>query len=1044
FILNVPPGLKSIVFNFTGYNSGMVPDVRIQAGHTATVDATLETTVFELEMIVFEAEPEPLIPRDNVQTKQRLPSDFSSSMPVGRLDDALALKAGVVQDDAGKFSIRGGRLGKEAVYIDGILVRAFSERSYLSDKISSDNSPLVVGKNAVEEVNVITGGFNAEYGQAQSGVINIISREGTTKLVGSAQLITDGMMPKTSDYGYNELSVEVGGPLGLPGFSSFFLSAELKGTADANPVAADGGFRGIDSRFVERLNSSLEQLGLYDPNSPAARNVGFLDANSLEDGVQMLDSYSFANVLWWDASGDGLPDERLIVPGDRFDSGTRQLETAGVYSAPNQARLPGNSGDLYSISGKVSWYAASGLKFIGSYMGSRNQRVYYQHSNIFNAPERRNPGERVRTSNVILGADWTIHQSAENSTNLIIRASSYRNKQNGGALSPGSSSRSTKGGFGTSNLALISESRTALDDIYQAVEGCEPTLTNYPVYKSGYLNAFASTFTPLPGQRGQSNVSNPMLLFNQSGLPHRMVNDLEERLTLKADFDAQLGRYNRLKIGGEVQRMTVETGHFFYVGGPLQDAWSVKPGIYSAYAQNRLDLGDLVLDTGLRLDYFDPAADFPSVPGEALAQDSRYRAEKKFKASPRIEVGFPVTDRSQLRLSYGIFAQVPAFSDYYSLIDRDVQQDLASDNVNNFFGNGRLDMPYTTAFEAGFTMLLSDDLYLDFVGYNKDIRGNIAYRWLTPEQLLDLGGQADQRASTRFGKNLLVATNGDHGNIKGFDLSINRRFSNYWSANASYSLTFARSSASNPLEFAQAYGRQIIRDPITGRDKNPDPPSEQTPTNNDQTHTLNLQLSMNLPHDFRSGTLEGRILGDLGAYLTWHLHTGRPYTVVNRLGNLATDENNNARTRAIKIANLRVTKLLPLGDRLGAGRRLSFFVEVMNLFNTVNIKPSMVNPTTGEPGVDRFLTGELAGQLGRFTSMPEAVTVLDEAENNMELSTDPAERFQLAQIRDINGNGLIEYPETFALRLAALLAAMDNPRAYLRPREVRMGLRFDF
>ncbi|HUU27918.1 MAG TPA: carboxypeptidase-like regulatory domain-containing protein [archaeon] len=1041
FILNLPPGLKTLRFNFTGYRPALVENVRIQAGHTVTVNSSMETMVFELEAIVFEGEAEPLVPRDNVQTKQRIPSDFSSSMPVGRLEDALALKAGVVENEAGKFSIRGGRLGKEAVYIDGILVRAFSEQAYLSDKISADNSPLSVGKNAVEEVNVITGGFNAEYGQAQSGVINIISREGGNEIKGSVQLITDGFMPRTSDYGYNELSCDLGVPLGLPSFSSLFLSAEIKGTADATPAVGGehGGFLGINEVFLDRLNSYLDQLGLYDPNSAASRKVGLLDANSFQEDVQRLDRYSFANVFWNDTNGDGLPDQRLIISGDRFTGGTRELDPAGVYFASNPARNPGNSGDLYSLSGKLTWYTGPSLKFLATFMGSRNQRIYYQHENIFNAPERRNAGDRVRTTNTIFGLDWIIHQSAEKSANLIIRASTYSNKQNGGALSPDSYLRSTVGGFGLSNLSFISESRTSLDDIYQAVRGYEPTLTTYPTYNSGYLNAFASTFTPLPGQRGQDNLANPLLLFNESGLPLRLVNDLEERFTFKADFDAQVDQYNRVKMGAELQRMKIYTRHFFYVGGPLQDAWTVEPKIYASYAQNRLDLGDLVLDTGLRLEYFDPAADFPSVPGETLPEDSRYKARKKLKFSPRVEVGFPVTDRSQLRLSYGVFAQVPAFSDYYSLLNRDIQQDLASDNINNYFGNGRLDMPYTTAFEAGFTTLLSENVYLDFVGYNKDTRGDIAYRWLTPQELLDLGGQGT-RQSTRFGKNLFMATNGDQGNIKGFDLSFSRRMAGYWSASANYSLTFARSSASDPQEFARAYGRQIIRDPLTGQDKNPDPPSNQSPTDNDQTHTVNLQLSVELPPDFKEGSLAGKLLSGTSAFFTWHFHSGRPYTVSDRLGNLATGENNNARTHSVKLADLRVSRRFPLGKK----RRLSCFVEIMNLLNTVNIKPSRVNPTTGEPGVDRFLLGELSKQLTSFTSIPESRTVEQEAEYNTELAEDPLERLQLAQIRDINGNGLVEYPEAFALRLAALLAAMDNPMAYLRPREVRLGFRFDF
>jgi len=335
-------------------------------------------------------------------------------------------------------------------------------------------------------------------------------------------------------------------------------------------------------------------------------------------------------------------------------------------------------------------------------------------------------------------------------------------------------------------------------------------------------------------------------------------------------------------------------------------------------------------------------------------------------------------------------------------------------------------------------MILSEQIYLDFVGYNKDIRGNVAYRWLIPAQLLDLGGDAT-RTSTRFGKNLFVATNQDHGNIKGFDLSFSRRMANYWSTYISYSLSFARTSASDPQEFARAFGRQIIRDPISGRDKNPDPPSEQSATDTDQTHTLNLQFSMNLPGDFREGTWSGKLLGATGAFFTWRFHSGRPYTLANSQGNLATGENNTGRTRSFQVADLRVTRSFSLSERL----RLTVFAEVMNLFNRENINSLKVNPTTGQPGVDAFLLGELERRVGSFTSIPEPNTIEEEAAAT-EFSQDPAERLLVAGIRDLDGDGLVEYPETFALGLAGLLAAMDNPRAYGRPREVRLGVRFSF
>ena len=161
--------------------------------------------------------------------------------------------------------------------------------------------------------------------------------------------------------------------------------------------------------------------------------------------------------------------------------------------------------------------------------------------------------------------------------------------------------------------------------------------------------------------------------------------------------------------------------------------------------------------------------------------------------------------------------------------------------------------------------------------------------------------------------------------------------------------------------------------------------------------------------------------------------------MVDRQGNLLTGENNNSRTESLSYANLRLTRRIPIDNY----RRLSIFLEVMNLFNRKNIRASRINPTTGQPGVDRYLLGELENTLTSFTTAPEAVTVEQEAQRS-ELSGDPAERLLLAQIRDINGDGMVDYTESFALQTAALLAAMDNPRAWLRPREIRLGVRLDF
>ena len=243
FILNVPVGRRSITFQRTGYRKKTVSGVSLSAGHTATVDVMLESSVIEMGGIVVVAAEEPLVPRDNVQTAQRFDSGTARDIPAESLEQIISLQAGVVTDPYGQFNIRGSRQGRQAVYLDGMLVRSFNERAY-----EADNSPLAVATNAIEEVSIITGGFSAEFGQAGGGVINEITREGGERLSGSARLVSDGFMPRGRDYGYNRLQANIGGPVPWLEGASFFFSTELLGRADRSPRS--GGFRGVDQRTL--------------------------------------------------------------------------------------------------------------------------------------------------------------------------------------------------------------------------------------------------------------------------------------------------------------------------------------------------------------------------------------------------------------------------------------------------------------------------------------------------------------------------------------------------------------------------------------------------------------------------------------------------------------------------------------------------------------------------------------------------------------------------------------------------------------------------
>jgi len=177
FILNVPPGRRSVTVTFTGYQKTTVANQMILAGQTVTINVNLSSTIVELEGITVEGESEVLLPRDQTASKQRMTAASIAETPATRLEDMMILEAGVQTGGQEAFSrgvrIRGGRLGEEARVVDGVTVRNYTADPFRSGlgwvweqeegSLSEDTTPLEFSTGAVEEVDIITGGFQAEY-----------------------------------------------------------------------------------------------------------------------------------------------------------------------------------------------------------------------------------------------------------------------------------------------------------------------------------------------------------------------------------------------------------------------------------------------------------------------------------------------------------------------------------------------------------------------------------------------------------------------------------------------------------------------------------------------------------------------------------------------------------------------------------------------------------------------------------------------------------------------------------------------------------------
>jgi hypothetical protein len=184
YLLNLAPGSYSIKAQMMGYESVVVEDIRVSVNRTSTVEIHLKQTVLEGQTVVVEAE-KVTIKKDQTSTIKNVSSDQMDILPVEDLQSVVAMQAGIV---LGHF--RGGRDTEVAYLVDGMRV---------SDAFGGSGRAIDIQPEAVEDLEVITGTFNAEYGNAMSGIVNAVTREGGNAIHGSLPVHSEINIPSHID-----------------------------------------------------------------------------------------------------------------------------------------------------------------------------------------------------------------------------------------------------------------------------------------------------------------------------------------------------------------------------------------------------------------------------------------------------------------------------------------------------------------------------------------------------------------------------------------------------------------------------------------------------------------------------------------------------------------------------------------------------------------------------------------------------------------------------------------------------------------------------
>jgi outer membrane receptor protein involved in Fe transport len=239
-ILNIPPGRHNVKISYIGYEAVLFTDVVIIVDQTTELSVSLNPRTIEVEAVIVTASA-PMIKKDLTSSISVVSREEIEALPVSSFTDLLSLQAGVVAS-GNNLHVRGGRSNEVAFLIDGMHVQD-PLLGGLATQINND---------AIQEMSLLSGTFNAEYGNALSGVVNIVTREGSDNF-------SMKLEARTSEFGVerygqlheNRLNGSISGPLFINEIK-YFVSAESDRRGNYLPFGYND-----EKTFFTKLNTNL-------------------------------------------------------------------------------------------------------------------------------------------------------------------------------------------------------------------------------------------------------------------------------------------------------------------------------------------------------------------------------------------------------------------------------------------------------------------------------------------------------------------------------------------------------------------------------------------------------------------------------------------------------------------------------------------------------------------------------------------------------------------------------------------------------------------
>ncbi|MDP2364543.1 MAG: TonB-dependent receptor, partial [Ignavibacteria bacterium] len=363
-------------------------------------------------------------------------------------------------------------------------------------------------------------------------------------------------------------------------------------------------------------------------------------------------------------------------------------------------------------------------------------------------------------------------------------------------------------------------------------------------------------------------------------------------------------------------------------GSQFKENYTKNPFEIGAYMQDKIEYNYLIVNIGLRFDYADPKATmwpdinrfgyFDENNNWILAEE--VAVDPKTQLSPRIGLAHPITEDAVLHFAYGHFFQNPDYNSLYYNLRKDLSTSLP------LIGNPNVKAQKTISYEAGIKYKLSENWALDLTAWYKDIKDLLSTLQVS-----------------YLSQDYVVYYNSDYASVQGIDLTLRKRYSDYFSGSLDYTYMIAKGNNSQPLGgYFDAFTDEEI-------------PHQEYFLDFDQRHKIALNLNFNIPNNCGINILGMDLLSNFNFNVLLKANSGLPYTPY--VDPTVRIDVNSGRKPWTSTVDLRAIKTIPIG-----GVSAALFLEITNLLNTENVL--YVYSRTGKP----FDTG-LSGLVG---SSPDA------------------------------------------------------------------------